>query len=111
MFIFTLIFCRYPLGPHLNTDIMEALAKENPNIMNETGLGIPLNISEFAFDTSILFCFSFLLIFLLDLFSFAFLFFLCPFSDQFALEQYFYYRLTHSHYLTSDPSEAGIHLL
>eukprot|EP00026_Physarum_polycephalum_P005764 Phypoly_transcript_05802.p1 GENE.Phypoly_transcript_05802~~Phypoly_transcript_05802.p1 ORF type:complete len:298 (+),score=3.14 Phypoly_transcript_05802:207-1100(+) len=72
----------YPLGPHLNTDIIQVLGQKNPNIMNTSGLGTPLNISEFVFDT-----------------------------NQYALEQYFYYRLTHSQYLTTDPTEADLFYL
>jgi hypothetical protein len=51
--ILKIILCRYPLGQQFNTDLTWAYAKWNKNIMSETGLGIPLNISEFTFDTSI----------------------------------------------------------
>jgi hypothetical protein len=69
----------YPVNSTFNVDLVPFYGKFSPSILSETGIGNKLNDSDFTYDT-----------------------------NQFALEQYFYYRLTHSKYLTNDTSEADL---
>eukprot|EP00026_Physarum_polycephalum_P009425 Phypoly_transcript_09548.p1 GENE.Phypoly_transcript_09548~~Phypoly_transcript_09548.p1 ORF type:complete len:399 (+),score=28.09 Phypoly_transcript_09548:124-1320(+) len=72
----------YPLNNKFNLDLSREYATWNENMLNDTGLGIALNVSSFVFNT-----------------------------NQFALEPYFYYRLTHSPYLTTNFEEADLYYI
>jgi hypothetical protein len=68
----------YPLPPSFNTLLPPTAIKFNSkNILSEDGLGPRFPDNEYLFNT-----------------------------DQFALEQYFHYRLLHSEYLTNNTDEA-----
>jgi hypothetical protein len=69
----------YPLESKFNVDLVSEYSSWNDNMKSEDGLGIPLNDYKFVFNT-----------------------------NQFALEQYFYYRLKHSSYLTNKVEEADL---
>jgi hypothetical protein len=69
----------YPLPPKFNTELVGLYGKKNANLKDQPGIGIPLNISEFVFNT-----------------------------NQFALEQYFYHRLKQSSHLTNNSAEADL---
>eukprot|EP00026_Physarum_polycephalum_P010457 Phypoly_transcript_10621.p1 GENE.Phypoly_transcript_10621~~Phypoly_transcript_10621.p1 ORF type:complete len:404 (+),score=34.14 Phypoly_transcript_10621:33-1244(+) len=70
----------YPTNSEFNYDIVPVAAQHiSKSILSENGIGLPLPNSDFAFNT-----------------------------DQFALEQYFHYRILHSTYITNNTEEADI---